>query len=303
LIQVNTVEPLRSVVVVFGGLGRACVFWHFANPMRLIIKSAVLYDKEGRESKWIILAQVVPLLVKLLDRVAADPDLFASGTRWPFIETVAEILPSMGPWHEELLQNSAKNGMLAPFDNSLAHSDFTELAKSTRRAVIRAEVLAFSQQLLKNALGDVITVADGGTGKYCLDALNNDPKLLATLSTALGTSDMCETANSISTVAVGMFPTVSFARVQGTVASSMNRTNEHEKVSKRAPYNLSGRYSSNPQTAAAAAAKFAAIQAEAKRAPVNPEAAAAAAAAAAAMGAEAERTKAAYEVSHDDEAG
>jgi hypothetical protein len=233
--------------------------------------------------------------MKLLDRVAEDPDLFASATRWPFVETVAEVLPSMWTWHEELMQNSAKNGMLAPFDNSLAHSDSTELAKSTRRAVIRAEVLAYREQLLKNALGDVISVADGGTGKYSLDKLNSEPQLFEILTTTLANSDLSETANSIATGAVKGLPTASYARIQATVAASMNGTNEHERVSKRGPYELSGRYSTNPQTAAAAAANFAANQAK-----MNPEAGAAAEAAAAAIKAEEERTRAAYEVSQHD---
>jgi hypothetical protein len=138
-------------------------------------------------------------------------------------------------------------------------------------------------------------VAEGGTGKFCLEKLKTDELRCQILKTSLATSDLSETGNGISTGATVEFPTASHARIQAIVASQMNGTNEHERVVKRGPYMMTGRYSRNPETAAAAAAAFAAMEAEAKRT-ANPEAAAAAKAADAAMKAQAATEKEAYEV-------
>jgi len=231
MLQINTVEPLRSLVVVFAGLGRAVVYWQICQPLRFIIKSALVSD-----SKWRMLAAVVPQLMKLLDAVGKDGSILTSFDSWPLVDIAAESVPEIVEWHAKRLRRAAKTGMEAPFLDVLAAGADGALARKARLVVVQTAGVAFPAQFVKTALGDVLSKEAGGTGRFTLERLDSDPSLSRTLATTDIVSDLAETANGVASRNVQEARTATHARSQGNVAMSMNGGNAHETANKRGPY-------------------------------------------------------------------
>ncbi|KAJ1447042.1 hypothetical protein M885DRAFT_603359, partial [Pelagophyceae sp. CCMP2097] len=73
MLQTNAIQPLRSVVIVFGGFGRAAWYCQICHVMMYIFKSAAVCG-----SRWGLLACIMPELMTLLDSVAKGGSLLAS---------------------------------------------------------------------------------------------------------------------------------------------------------------------------------------------------------------------------------